>query len=150
MFMNQHSENKTKKVLSKWPLWPNPCRAPAVFELFAWPRYERGLCWTVEPRDTGACVCTCWCVCALDVFMETGWKMRGRGWLWKGARESFTLWGVVTTLGCIINTYFIFDRSVLFMCLFTVKLISVCVWVGGWLHVCLWEPQEISVQFMCI
>lgn len=68
-----------KKVLSKRPLWPNPCRAPAVFELFAWPRYERGLCWTVEPRDTGACVCTCWCVCALDVFMETGWKMQGGG-----------------------------------------------------------------------
>lgn len=68
-----------KKVLSKWPLWPNPCRAPAVFELFAWPRYERGLCWTVEPGDTGACVCTCWCVCALDVFMDTGWEMWGRG-----------------------------------------------------------------------
>lgn len=57
----QRVKTTKKIVLSKWLLWPNPCRAPAVFELFAWPLYERGLCWTVEPGDTGACVCLCWC-----------------------------------------------------------------------------------------
>lgn len=109
-----------KKVLSKWPLWPNPCRAPAVFELFAWPRYERGLCWTVEPGDTGPCVCPCWCVCVLDVFTETSWEMRGKGCYGYGIGESFTWEGVLTPLYCMINipTHFIFHSYVLYLLTF--------------------------------